>query len=252
MGIVNVTPDSFSDGGNYLEPDRALSHALQLVDEGADILDIGAESTRPGSTRVNGPDEWSRLEPVLSNIATRTRTLISVDTYKAQTARRALLLGASIINDVWGGLAEPEILTVAAKANCTYIWMHNRDAPATDDGFGVLLNETRAGIQRCLQAGIAKENLWIDPGIGFGKTHAQNLEVLRRLDEYVALGYPVLVGASRKRVVGMTVGGEPTDRLAGSLAIAAYASEHGAHCVRVHDVDETVKACRMMGAICHA
>lgn len=252
MGIVNVTPDSFSDGGRFLEPSRALEHALGLVSEGADILDIGAESTRPGHTPVNSEDEWSRLQPLLSEIGAHTSVPISIDTYKASTARRAVEAGASIVNDVWGGLADPEILAVAAEANCTYIWMHNRPSPAAEDGFRVLLDETKAGIERCLQAGIAKEKLWIDPGIGFGKTHAQNLEVLRRLDEYVALGYPVLVGASRKRVVGMTVGGAPADRLEGSLAIAAFAAEHGARIVRVHDVAATVKTCRMIEAICHA
>ncbi|MCL6549367.1 MAG: dihydropteroate synthase [Alicyclobacillus sp.] len=252
MGIVNVTPDSFSDGGRYLEPADAIRHAYRLIEEGADILDLGAESTRPGAEPLPADEEWRRLSPVLAELARDCPVPISVDTYKASIARRALDLGAAVINDVWGGLADPDILRVVAEAGCDYIWMHNRREPASKSPFEVLAQETRAGVERCLRAGIRPDRLWIDPGIGFGKTYEHNLVILNRLSEYCRLGYPVLLGTSRKSVIGRTLGVPPADRLPGSLATVALGVLAGVSAVRVHDVRETVMACRMVEAIQHA
>lgn len=249
MGIVNVTPDSFSDGGRYFSPDDAIRHAYRLLEDGADILDIGAESTRPASSAVAAEEEWIRLEPVLRELCRNSPVPISIDTFKSETAAKSLDLGADIINDVWGGLADARMLSLVAEAGCDYIWMHNRAQPASEGGFQVLLEETKAGIERCLTAGIAKERLWIDPGIGFGKTYQQNLQSLNRLYEYCLLDYPVLLGTSRKSVIGNTLGLAADERLEGSLATVALGIWAGVKAVRVHDVKETVRTCRMVEAI---
>lgn len=250
MGIVNVTPDSFSDGGRFCRPDDALAHAARLVEEGADILDIGGESTRPGHHPVSAEEEWRRLEPVLAELCRTSPVPISVDTYKAETAARALDQGVQIINDIWGGLADPDILRVAADADCVYLWMHNRSRPADGDPFETLVAETEAGIERCLKAGIRSERLWIDPGIGFGKTYRDNLIILKRLSEYCRrFPFPVLLGTSRKSVIGHTLGLPPEERLEGSLATVALGVQAGVRAVRVHDVQATVRTCRMVEAI---
>lgn len=251
MGIVNVTPDSFSDGGRWYTPESALRHALELVDQGADMIDLGAESTRPGAESISVEEEWRRLEPVLQLLVPRCPVPISIDTYKSQIAKWALDMGASIINDIWGGLADPDMLKVVAKAECTYIWMHNRSQPSSDP-LSALFGETASGIRRCLDAGIDEHRLWLDPGIGFGKTPEQNLVVLRDLKRYCSLGWPVLLGASRKRFIGQVLGGQADDRLEGSLAVAAWAVAQGVQIVRVHDVKATAKVCRMTEAIHYA
>ncbi|GGJ09055.1 hypothetical protein GCM10010885_17700 [Alicyclobacillus cellulosilyticus] len=249
MGIVNVTPDSFSDGGKYERPEDAIRHAYELIEQGADILDIGAESTRPGHTPVPAEEEWARLAPVLRELCRNSPVPISVDTYKAVTAARALELGVAMINDVWGGLADPMMLSIVAEAGCHYLWMHNRREVIARETFTTVMAETQAGIARCLQAGIAPERLWIDPGIGFGKTMPGNLVLLRRLREYCALGYPVVLGVSRKRVIGYVLNLPVHEREEGSLAAAAWGVEAGVAAVRVHDVRATVRVCRMVEAI---
>lgn len=249
MGIINVTPDSFSDGNRYNTTEKALARAHQLIDEGADILDIGAESTRPGHQEVSAEEEWGRLLPVLRALCGKVSARISVDTMKAEVAERAAELGVDIINDVWGGLYGERMLSVVANAGCEYIWMHNRNTPVQGQGWEVLIEETKQGIERCLQAGISPHCLWIDPGIGFGKTHAQNLEVLARLEEYTSLGQPVLLGVSRKSVIGRTLELPVEERLEGSLAIASLGVWARVSCIRVHDVQATVRTCRMVEAI---
>ncbi|QSO50586.1 dihydropteroate synthase [Alicyclobacillus curvatus] len=249
MGIVNVTPDSFSDGGNYLEAKSAIVHAYKLIEEGADILDVGGESTRPGHQAVPWDEEWRRLQPVLEELTRHTAVPVSVDTTKARVAHKALNLGVSIINDIWGGLVDSDMLPLVADAGCTYVWMHNRHEPAHAHGFDVLLEETKAGIEACLAAGIKSHHIWIDPGVGFGKTHQQNLMVLRRLPEYCAFPYPVLLGTSRKRVIGQTLDLPIDERLEGSLATVSQGVASGVHAVRVHDVKESARTCRMMEAI---
>lgn len=249
MGIINVTPDSFSDGGAYIDSLQATRHALRLIEEGADILDIGGESTRPGYQVVPWEEEWRRLEPVLREICLNSDCTVSVDTTKVQIAAKAIELGVTIINDVSGGTADAEMLPVVADAGCTYVWMHNRARPALIDAFDVLLTETEVGVTRCLEQGISPDRLWIDPGIGFGKTYEQNLEVISRIGAYCQLEYPVLLGTSRKSVIGRTLENLPPDRLFGSLATVSVGVWQGVSCVRVHDVRETVQVCRMVEAI---
>lgn len=248
MGIVNVTPDSFSDGGVAYRVSDAVSRACQLVEDGADIIDVGGESTRPGAAPVSAEEEWKRLGPVLHELCQVLHFPVSVDTYRAKTAAQALELGAIVINDVWGGLADPEMLPLVAEAGCTYVWMHNRTEPAAN-AFPTLVEETKQGVERARAAGVRPDQLWIDPGIGFGKTIEDNLTVLQRLSEYCELPYPVLLGTSRKRVIGETLGVDVSDRLAGSLATVALGVWAGVRAVRVHDVKETVRTCRMVEAI---
>lgn len=249
MGIVNVTPDSFSDGGRYFQPEKALDHARRLVAEGADVIDVGAESTRPTAEKLTPDEEIERLSPVLRELREVVSVPISIDTYHAKTAAYALEHGADMINDVWGGLADPDILRVAADAGCDYIYMHNRTEPALGNGVSYVLAETKQGIERCLEAGIKREHLWVDPGIGFGKTYEQNLQVLRDLRTYCSLGYPVLLGTSRKSFIGKTLDTTVDERLEGSLATVAAGVLKGVRAVRVHDVKATVRTCRMIEAI---
>lgn len=249
MGIVNVTPDSFSDGGRYFRARDAIQHAYQLIEEGADVLDIGAESTRPGHVSVDAQEEWKRLKPVLEELCKHTSCMISVDTYKSRVAQRALEMGVQIVNDIWGGLADCEMYDLIARYGCIYIWMHNRKNPPEGSGITELFQETRDGIERCLSKGIRPEQLWIDPGVGFGKTYVQNLAALRHLKEYCRLGYPVLLGTSRKSVIGQTLGTDTLHRLEGSLATVGHGISSGVRMVRVHDVQETVRFSRMMEAI---
>ncbi|MDQ0190134.1 dihydropteroate synthase [Alicyclobacillus cycloheptanicus] len=251
MGIVNVTPDSFSDGGVYFHPSAAIRHGYRLMEEGADILDIGGESTRPGSTPVEPEEEWARLCPVLQELCGQAHFPVSVDTYHADTAAKAIEAGAAVINDIWGGQKEPDLLRVVAEAGCGYVWMHNREAPA-EDPFEALMRETEQGIERCLEAGVAPDKLWIDPGIGFGKTYEHNLTILKRLKTYCGFPYPVLLGVSRKRFIGLTLGVDVDERLEGSLAVAAAGVLAGVRALRVHDVRATVRLCRMIEAIQHA
>jgi dihydropteroate synthase len=249
VGVVNVTPDSFSDGGTYFEPERAVAHAIELAAEGADILDLGAESTRPGggvygdgARNVPEEEEIARILPVLESLRPRTDLPISVDTRKAGVARAALAAGADLVNDV-SGLGDPAMAAVVAAAGCPVILMHSRGELATMQRgirFADVVTEVRdeltALARKAEHAGIARDRIVIDPGLGFGKRGAQNRELLRRLPEIVALGYPVLVGASRKSFLGEISGAPPADRLPESLAAAAVAARGGAALLRVHDV----------------
>lgn len=246
MGVLNVTPDSFSDGGRWLDHDAAVAHALEMVAEGADIVDVGGESTRPGARPVPADVELARVIPVVEALAPRVR--VSVDTRKAVVAERAVEAGATLINDVSASLWE-----VAAAAGVGWVAMHMRGTPETmqdDPHYDDVVREVRnflverAG--RAVEAGVTE--VWIDPGIGFGKTVAHNLALLASLGELVATGFPVLVGASRKSFIGALTGGAPPhDRLEGSLAVAVWAVHQGARMVRVHDVAPTVRALRLVG-----
>jgi len=252
-GIVNVTPDSFSDGGRFLAPDAAVEHALRLIDEGADWIDLGAESTRPGggvygagATEVPADEEIARLLPVLERLRPRTEATLSVDTRKAAVARAALSAGADLINDV-SGLGDPDMAGVVAAAGCPIVLMHSRgDLPTMqsgidfDDVVAEVRDELAALRDRAVAAGIARRRIVLDPGIGFGKTAEQNADLLAGLERIVALGQPVLVGASRKSFLGALSGAAGIgERLPGSLAAAARAAEHGAAVLRVHDVAAT-------------
>ena len=252
MGILNVTPDSFSDGGLFLGEAQAAAQAARLIAEGAAILDIGGESTRPGHVPVPAEEEQARVLPVIRGLAPRLSTPISIDTYKASTARLALGAGARIVNDVWGLQREPDIARVAADHGAPVIVMHNRETidPAID-----ILADVLAFFERSLaiarRAGIPDGDIVLDPGVGFGKSWEQHLEVLRRLAEIRALGFPVLVGVSRKSILGRFHDSDtrPADRLVGSLAAHALAATLGADIVRVHDVAAHIDAMRVVDAV---
>jgi dihydropteroate synthase len=262
MGVVNITPDSFSDGGRWLQPDLAVARAEALMAEGADILDLGAESTRPGggtygrgAVFVPVEEELARLLPVLSALR-RTLTIpISVDTRKADVARAALAAGADMINDI-SALGDPEMANVVASAGSPIVLMHSRGSLASmqkeiafEDVVDEVAEELAVAAARAEALGIERKRILIDPGIGFGKTAAQNLQLLRGLDRLQVMGLPILVGASRKSFIGEVIDVGPEERLPGSLAAAAWAAHHRAAIVRVHDVAETVQFLEVWQAI---
>ena len=255
MGVVNVTPDSFSDGGLYLEPEAAIAHGAELADEGADILDVGGESTRPGAAEVGVGEEIARTEPVVSDLAALGHT-ISIDTSKAAVAEAALAAGATIVNDVTAMRADPEIGALCADRGAELVLMHMQgtprtmqDAPAYDD----VVEDVRAflaeRIEAAIAAGVAEERIWVDPGIGFGKTLEHNLELLRRLGELRALGRPILVGTSRKSFIGKVDGSGAEQRIGGTIASSVLAIAEGADVLRVHDVAEAAQAAKVAAAI---
>jgi dihydropteroate synthase len=251
MGVLNVTPDSFSDGGRFLEPRAAIAQAERLAAEGADILDIGAESTRPygGAVRVPLDEERQRLDPVLRGVVA-LGVPVSIDTLKAPIAAWALEAGAAIVNDVWGLQRDPDMARVVAEHTAPVIIMHNRDAadPAID-----IIKDVTEFFSRSLEiawsAGIHRHRIVLDPGIGFGKTPEQSLACIARLDAWRGFGLPLLVGASRKRFINALAPSEPTERLGGSLAAHLVAVEHGAAIIRVHDVAPTAQALTVAAAI---
>jgi dihydropteroate synthase len=251
MGILNVTPDSFSDGGRFVDPATALAHARHMAEAGADILDIGAESTRPypGMTPVSLDEELARLAPVLP-ASTGFGIPVSIDTIKAKVAEWALDQGAAIVNDVWGLQRDPGMAPLVADRNVPVIVMHNRDTadPAIDIVADVMAFFARS-LDIAAQAGIAGDKIVLDPGIGFGKTPEQSMAVIARLDAFKRFGKPLLVGASRKRFINTVVPAEPGERLPGSLAAHLLAIENGAALIRTHDVGETVQAIRVAAAI---
>ena len=249
MGIVNVTPDSFSGDGLGMDIPRVVEQGLRMEEEGADILDVGAESTRPGSTPVTVNNELRRLVPALDAIAHQVRIPISADTYKPEVARHALEAGATIINDQWGLLADPGIAQLAAESGAPVILMHNQRGSTYHD----LLSDIRASLSRsvaiALDAGVSTENIVLDPGIGFGKTADHNLEVLRRLGEIRDLGYPLLAGVSRKSTIGRVLDLPVAQRVEGTAAAVSQSISGGADIVRVHDVRHMVRVSRMTDAI---
>jgi dihydropteroate synthase len=251
MGILNVTPDSFSDGGKFLDPQVAITHARRMAAEGADILDIGGESTRPyvGAVPTSLEDEFKRLEPVLPAIAALGLPL-SIDTMKAKVAAWALDAGATIVNDVWGLQRDPDMAAVVAEHRVPVIVMHNRHAadPAIDIVADVTAFFTRS-LEIAAKAGIANENIVLDPGVGFGKTMEQSITVIARLDAFRRFGLPLLVGASRKRFIYGVMPMPPSQRLGGSIAAHLTAVRNGAAIVRVHDVADTVQALRVADVI---
>jgi dihydropteroate synthase len=251
MGVVNVTPDSFFAGSRFLEPEAAIAQARRLIGEGADILDVGAESTRPyvGATAVEANEERARLEPILSEVVALGAP-VSIDTMKSSIAAWAVDLGAAIVNDVWGLQRDPEMAGVVADRGVPVIVMHNREKadPAID-----IISDVTAFFERSLdiaaRAGIRRDLIVLDPGIGFGKTPEQSIACIARLDAWQNFGLPLLVGASRKRFIQSIVPSEPADRLSGSIAAHLVAVENGATIVRTHDVAATVQALAVDGAI---
>jgi dihydropteroate synthase len=244
VGVVNVTPDSFSDGGRYLEPGKAIRHGIELADQGADILDIGGESTRPGALPVGADEEIARVLPVIEGLAVaRPQVQISIDTSKAAVAAAALQAGATIVNDVTALRGDPKMAEVVAAAGAGCCLMHMLGEPRTmqlDPRYDDVVDDIRAFLEDriafAVAAGIAEEGIVVDPGIGFGKTLEHNLELLARLGELVAIGRPVMVGTSRKSFLGKLTGRDVDDRQAGTIASCVLAYEHGARVFRVHEV----------------
>ena len=250
MGILNVTPDSFSDGGRWIRPGAALRQAERMAEEGAAIIDIGGESTRPGFTPVEAEEEAARVLPVIEAVKRETGLPVSVDTYKAETARLALEAGADLINDVWGLKYDSgEMARVIARSGAACCLMHNRREADYADFMPELIADLRGTLDIADAAGIARERVILDPGVGFGKSYEQNLTVLHRLSELKALGCPVLLGASRKSVVGLALGLPADERLEGTLAATAAGVLGGAAFIRVHDVRENLLAAKMALAI---
>jgi len=238
MGILNVTPDSFSDGGKFLEPDAARARAETLVLEGADIIDVGGESTRPGAEPLSAEEEWQRVGPVLAALGNATAAPISIDTYKSATARKALESGAKIVNDVWGFQKGSEMAHVVADFEAGAVLMHNRErADASLDIVEDVIAFLSRSVETALKAGVKPDRIVLDPGVGFGKTAEQSAEVITRLSAVKALGFPVLLGASRKRFIGHMLGIEnPVERLNGTLGAHLAAATNGADIIRAHDI----------------
>ncbi|HEV2058289.1 MAG TPA: dihydropteroate synthase [Solirubrobacteraceae bacterium] len=242
MGVVNVTPDSFSDGGEWLDPVAAIAHGHALVEQGAALLDIGGESTRPGAEPVSEAEELRRVVPVLEGLA-QARARLSIDTSKAAVAAAAIDAGATLVNDVTALRGDAEMAALVAERGCDVCLMHMLGEPRTmqrDPRYGDVVADVRAflaeRLEHAVAQGIARERVWLDPGIGFGKTIDHNLELLARLDEIVALGRPVVIGTSRKSFLGKITGREPGDRVAGTIATNVIALVRGASVFRVHDV----------------
>lgn len=251
MGIVNVTPDSFSDGGLLADAEHAVSHGLQLAAEGAAIVDIGGESTRPGHAEVDAQTELARVLPVITGLSRAGRVPISIDTWKADVAEAALAAGASLVNDVWGAQRDPGIADVAAAAGAPIILMHNRDSiDAALDIFAEVTRYLEKSVAIARRAGVPERQIVIDPGIGFGKTPRQNLDLIRGLDRLSVLGCPILLGASRKSTLGLITGRKiPAERLAASLSAHLYGASRGAAIIRAHDVAPHVDALKVWRAI---
>lgn len=255
MGVLNVTPDSFSDGGRFLDPQAALARAHAMVEEGADIIDIGGESTRPGAVKVSAEAEMDRVLPLLEVLARELPVPVSVDTYKPAVMAEAVRLGAGLINDIYA-LRAPGALQVVAASAVPVCLMHMQGTPETmqqHPHYGDVVGEVKAflaeRVQACEQAGIARSRLLLDPGFGFGKTLQHNLTLLRHLDAFHELGLPLLVGLSRKSMIGAITGRPVDERVHGSAAAAVLAAWQGAHIIRVHDVRPTVDALKVCAAV---
>lgn len=254
MGVVNVTPDSFSDGGRYLDPEAAIAHGIELAEQGAEILDVGGESTRPGAAEVSEVEELARVEPVVAGLA--GTAIISIDTSKVGVARAALDAGASIVNDVTALRHDPEIGALCAEREAGLVLMHMLGEPRTmqeNPSYDDVVDDVKAFLAERLEVavgmGAAEEKIWLDPGIGFGKTLEHNLELLRRLGELRELGRPLVIGTSRKSFLGKIDGSDVDDRIGGTIASSVFAAAEGADVLRVHDVAETAQATKVASAI---
>ncbi len=249
MGILNVTPDSFSDGGRYMAPDLALRQTERMIEEGADIIDIGGESTRPGATPVFADEELSRVMPIIEAVKARFDIPISLDTYKSAVAQEGLSRGVDMINDVWGLKADSRMAQVIAAYAVPCCLMHNRPNTEYQDFETEWIQETSESLLLAQEAGIAPGRILLDPGIGFGKTYEQSLDAIRHLGKFSSLGYPVLLGASRKSLIGNALDVPVEDRLIGTTVTTVFAVLAGCAFVRVHDVKENVQAIRMTRVI---
>lgn len=249
MGILNVTPDSFSDGGRFCTPDAAAYHAQEMVEGGADILDVGGESTRPGHVQISDEEEIARVVPVIEALKARFDTPVSVDTYKSRVAKAAVDAGADLVNDIWGLKYDEKMAEVIAASGVACCLMHNREKAEYNHFLSDMLDDMRETIRLAQAAGIAQDKIMLDPGIGFGKTYEMNLEMLKNLDCMKALGFPVLLGTSRKSVIGLTLDLPADQREEGTLVTTVLGIQSGCSFVRVHDVKANRRAIQMTEAI---
>lgn len=249
MGILNVTPDSFSDGGKFNGRDQAIAHVQQMIEEGADVIDIGGESTRPGHQQISEEEEIQRTAPIISLIKSRFDIPVSIDTYKARVAEAALEAGADLVNDIWGLKYDPAMASLIAQAKVPCCLMHNRKTAEYSNFMEEMKEDLRETLAIAEMAGIPKGTIILDPGVGFGKTYENNLEAIYRMEELHALGCPLLLGTSRKSVIGLTLNLPVTERLEGTLATTVLAAMARYGFVRVHDVKENKRAAQMAEAV---
>lgn len=249
MGILNVTPDSFSDGGKFNSVEKAVLHTREMIEQGADIIDVGGESTRPNYTRISDEEEISRVVPVIQAIRKETDIPISIDSYKSKVVEASLKAGANIINDIWGFKKDPNMAAVAVKYKAVCLLMHNRDNTNYDNLMEDVLNDLKGSIDIALKAGVKPEDIIVDPGIGFGKTYEQNLEVMNHLEDFADLGYPVLLGTSKKSMIGNALNLPADERVEGTIATTVIGIIKNCDFVRVHNVKENKRAVLMTDAI---
>lgn len=252
MGILNVTPDSFSDGGNYITPDSAVERALKMIEEGADIIDVGGESTRPGAFPVSPEEQIERVMPVIAKLKKETDVPVSIDTYKAEVASEAVKAGCDMVNDIWALQDSALMAKVIADYDVACVLMHNRKNAEYTNFRREVMTDLSIYLDNALKSGISKDKIIIDPGIGFGKTYEQNLEIIRYMGDLHDFGYPILMGTSRKSVIGLTLDLPIFERVEGTIATTVLACVNKVDFVRVHDVKENVRAIRMTEAILNA
>lgn len=256
MGILNLTPDSFSDGGSYTDVETAVKRAKKMVEEGVDIIDVGAESTRPGADYIEEETELKRILPVIKRLVTEVDVPISIDTYKSRVAEECIKVGAHIINDIKGLKGDPDMAKVVAKYGVSVIIMHIQGDPQNmqkNPEYDNIIEDIKGSLEESIdiavKAGVSPKNIILDPGIGFGKTFEGNLEIIKKLCEFKKLEYPILIGASRKGFIGNILGTPPLDRLEGNLAVAVISAYNGASIIRVHEVKETVRALKVTDSV---
>ncbi len=249
MGILNVTPDSFSDGGSYSSLDDVLKRADEMIKEGAAIIDVGGESTRPGYKQISDEEEISRVVPVIEAITDRFDITVSVDTYKSQVARAALEAGAHIVNDIWGLQYDNKLADVIKEYDVSVVLMHNKNNSDYSDFVSDYIHEMKEQCKNALKSGISRDKIILDPGVGFAKNTEQNLMVMKYIDDFIKIGYPVLLGTSRKSVIGNTLNLPVNERLEGTLATTAVAVMNDVRFVRVHDIKENARFIKMLEAI---
>ena len=249
MGILNVTPDSFSDGGNYSVIDKALFRVEEMIKEGADILDIGGESTRPGYEQISVAEEIERVVPVLEQIKANFDIPISLDTYKSEVALCGIRAGADMINDIWGLKYDDKMAKIISKNKVSCCLMHNRREVRYDSFLDDVVKDIKDSLKRAIDSGIEKDRIMIDPGVGFGKTYDHNIEIIKKIDILKLLEYPILLGVSRKSVIGLTLDVPVGERLNGTLALSAYGMFHGCSFLRVHDIKQNKEVVCMLEAI---
>lgn len=252
MGILNITPDSFSDGGRYNDLDSALRQAERMIREGADILDVGGESTRPGYEKIDEEEEVSRVAPVIEAFKKRFDVPVSIDTYKSNVAEAALAAGADLLNDIWGCRYDERCAALAARYDAAVCLMHNRKQAQYEDFMPEVIGDLQVSLSIAERHGVKKDKIILDPGVGFGKTLEQNCSVVKHLEDIVALGYPVLLGTSRKSMIGLTLNLPVEQREEGTIATSVIGAMKGCRFVRVHDVEKNVRALRMTEAVLYA